>query len=138
MISRLSLAAILLVGACAGGPMYASLGATPDGAPSAVFDCARAQFKPLGFEQASYDVNDLRLTARRIDSGVTRPDRTFRRQIDRIFIEIHPGADGRTAMKIEAHTFGEYQTIRGPTEIEEPATERVKTAAATIVQNCGQ
>jgi len=138
MTSQPLLATLLLLSACGGGIMYTSTTVHPSAAPQDAFDCARSQLGPLGFAQSSYDVTDYRLTARKIDDKVTRPDRTFRRLLDRLIIEIHPGADGATAMKVEAHTFGEYETVRGPTEVEEPATDGVKAAAAALIQTCGQ
>ncbi|HEY8256590.1 MAG TPA: hypothetical protein VIG08_02950, partial [Gemmatimonadales bacterium] len=103
-----------------------------------VVSCARGKLKELGYQQASYDEIENRMSARKIDNTVHRPDPQFRRNVNRIEIETAAGADGKTAMKVVGHTFAEYSTQRGPTEVEERASTDVNEASQAVVQACGQ
>ena len=92
----------------------------------------------LGYKQTSLDQVDNRLTARKIDDSIHRPDPQFRRNVNRIEVEAAAGADGKTALTVVGHTFGEFETQRGPTEVEEKASADVNQAAQAVVQSCGQ
>ncbi|HTS87698.1 MAG TPA: hypothetical protein VMG41_04335 [Gemmatimonadales bacterium] len=128
---------LLLLGAC-GGTQFATVTASPFTATPTVFDCVQSQLAPLGYQRTSYDIGAHRITAQRIDTTVTSPDRLFRRRINRLIVDIHPAADGTTAFKIEGHTVDEYSTVRGPTEIERSASDAVKGAAAALIDACGK
>ena len=133
----------LLLGAviagCVGGTRTASLtGTSPAPAPDA-FACVRDQLKTVSFAQTSYDVDQLRVTARRFDDTQRRPDVQFRRIVDRLDIEVAPGTgDAVTNIKVDAKTFAEYTTHRGPTEEQEKTSETARAAAQTILQKCSQ
>jgi hypothetical protein len=113
--------------------MAASPAPTPD-----VFACARGQLKANRFDQTSIDVNDNRLTARKYDETVTRPDVSFRRLVDRLEIDVAPGAGGDTVttVSVKARTFAETMNQRGPTETQERTSEGAKAAAQAIVDKC--
>jgi hypothetical protein len=130
---------LALTAGCAGKPMTSSLtAASPSPAPD-VFACARKQLKAVRFDQTSYDLTDYRLTARKYDETVRRPDVTFRRLVDRLEITVAPGAGGDSVsvLSVNARTFGETVNQRGPTETQENTSETARKAAQTIVDQCG-
>lgn len=132
------LGTLLLVGACGGGTHFITLTASPAAGPSDAIVCVRSKLKELGYRQTSFDEIGNRVTARKDDPSVSRPDPQFRQNINRLEIEAAAGADGKTALTVEGHTFGEWFTQRGPTEVEEQASADVKQAAQAIVGSCGQ
>ena len=129
----------LAVAGCAGGTRTTSLsGASPVPAPDA-FECLRNQLKSTGFAQTSYDADELRITARKYDETVRRPDVTFRRLVDRLEMQVAPGTGNAiTNIAVDAKTFAEYNTHRGPTEEQEKTSVTAQTAAQTLIQKCSQ
>ncbi len=127
--------AVLLAG-CGGAMTTTLTGTSPVPTPDA-FACVRGQLKALDFRQSSLDNNENRVTARQYDETVRRPDVSFRRLVDRLEIEVAPGADGAvTTLTVKASTFAELTTQRGPTEVQERTSERARTAAEAIVKKC--
>lgn len=133
-----SLLAAALVG-CASAPFTTTVaGPSPTPAPNA-FECVRNQIKAVGFSQTSYDTDELRVNARKNDETHTRPDVNFRRLVDRLEIEVSPGTEGAvTNISIDAKTFAELSTHRGPTEEQEKTSATARDAAQTILQKCSQ
>lgn len=133
--------AILLLGmaGCAGGALASSAtGSSTAPAPDA-FTCVREQIKALGFTQSSYDTDELRVTARKFDETQRRPDVQFRRMVDRLEVDVSPGTGGAVStIAVDARTFAELATHRGPTEEEEKASETARAAAQTILEKCSQ
>ena len=129
----------LAIAGCAGGVRTTSLtGSSPTPAPDA-FECLRNQLKGVGFAQTSYDPDELRLTARKFDEEVRRPDVTFRRLVDRLEITVAPGTGNAvTNIAVDAKTFAEYNTHRGPTEEQEKTSTTAQSAAQTLIQKCSQ
>jgi len=133
-----ALGALLLAGCAAGGKLGQSVSASSAAPAPDAFACARDQLKGLGFSQSSYDVDELRVTARRIDETARRSDIQFRRNVDRLEIDVAPGSGGEMShITVVARTFAELTTHRGPTEEEEKPSEIVRRAAQTIVDKCG-
>lgn len=133
-----SLLFVLLIAGCGGALMTASY-TQPSPSPTPdVFACVRGQLKANKFDQTSIDVNENRLTARKYNEKVRRPDVTFRRLVDRLEIEVAPGAGGDSVsvLSVEARTFGETVNQRGPTETQESTSETARTAAQNIVEKC--
>jgi hypothetical protein len=129
----------LLASACGGGgAFYTTLTASPIAGPADVVSCARSKLKDLGYEVTSFDQTDYRLTMRKIDMSIKRADPQYRRNVDRIEVEAAAGADGKTALKVVGHSFAEFETHRGPTEVEERASEDVSKASEAVIQSCGQ
>lgn len=138
MQSLRSLLIIVLTAGCGGQQTSSLTAASPSPAPD-VFACARKQLKAVRFDQTSYDLADYRLTARKYDETVRRPDVTFRRLVDRLEISVAPGAGGDSVsvLSVNARTFGETVNQRGPTETQENTSETARKAAQTIVDKCG-
>ena len=135
----MTLVAGLPIVGCAGGTRTTTLtGASPAPAPDA-FECLRNQLKGVGFAQTSYDTDQMRITARKFDEEVRRPDVTFRRLVDRLEIQVSPGTgDAVTNIAVDAKTFAEYNTHRGPTEEQEKTSTTAQSAAQTLIQKCSQ
>ena len=138
MRSHPMLGTLLLVGACGGGTYFTTLTASPSSSPPDAIACAKAKLTQAGYQQTSLDQTDYRLTARKIDNTINRPEPQFRRNVNRIEVEAAAGADGKTALTVVGHTFAEYSTQRGPTEVEERASEDVKNTAQVVVTSCGK
>jgi hypothetical protein len=139
MLRRLPTPLAVALAACIGGSLATRVSDTsPSPAPD-VLDCARGQLKALGFTESSYDSDRLRVTARKFDETQRRPDTQFRRMVDRLAIEVGPASDGAvTAIMVDASTFAEMTTQRGPTEVQEKASDAARSAAQTILQKCSQ
>jgi hypothetical protein len=138
MRSHPMLGTLLLVSACGGGTYFTTLTAAPSSSPPDALACAKAKITQLGYQQTSLDPVEPRLTARKVDNSVHRADPTFRRNVNRMEIEAAAGADGKTALTVVGHTFAEYSTQRGPTEVEEKASEDVRQTAQAVVESCGK
>ena len=105
-------------------------------APGVVFDCVKQQIGVLGYKQSSIDTDALRVNASKIDLKTRRSDTQFRRILQKLEVEVAPGADGQTSLEVVPHTFGEYTTQRGPTEVEEKPMEAVTNDARTLLEAC--
>ena len=131
---------ILLTTGCVGGQMTSSyMAASPSPTPD-VFACVRGQLKANRFDQTSIDVDENRLTARKYDETVRRPDVTFRHLVDRLEIEVAPGVGGDSVstISVKARTFGETVNQRGPTEDQERTSETARVAAQSIIDKCSR
>jgi hypothetical protein len=129
---------VLLVAACVGAPMTASFNQPSPSPTPDIFTCVRGQLKADKFDQTSIDVNENRITARKYNEKVTRPDVTFRRLVDRLEVEVSPGAGGDSVsvLSVNARTFAETVNQRGPTETQESTSETARTAAQNLVDKC--
>lgn len=122
---------------CAGSS-YTVTATAPAPKPVAdVFTCVRAGITPIGYTQSSYDLEAHRLTARRYDDTIRRPDVRFRRMVDELEIEVRPDSGGRSAIVVSSRTFAEYVTERGQTLIQEAASDSVQAAGQALVAACG-
>ena len=131
------LAATLLAG-CAGGQYARSVTAASAAPAPDAFACVRDQVKAVGFTQSSYDTDQLRVTARKNNENVRRPDVQFRRLVDRLEIDVAPGSGGELSrITVVARTMAELTTHRGPTEEEEKPSETARAAAQAILDKCG-
>jgi hypothetical protein len=136
ILSGLLLAAILT--ACGKAFGTTQTGTSPAPVPDA-FECVKTQLKALGYSQTSIDATENRITAKKYDQTVRRPDVNFRRMVERLEAEVAPGSGGAvTTVEVTAHTFAELTTQRGPTELEERTSTQAAADAQTIVQKCGQ
>jgi hypothetical protein len=135
MAHRLWLAGFLLVSACAQRFATESSNRT-SASPDQSFDCVRKQLDALGYKRSSYDTDARRITGTKIDTKSRRADTQFRRMLDRLEVEVAPQADGQTSIKVVGHTFAEYTTQRGPTEVEEKASAEARSATQQLLERC--
>lgn len=124
--------------ACVGGQLTSTMNG-PSAAPVPdAFGCVRDQIKSVGFTQTSYNSDEFRVTALKFDQTKRRPDVQFRRMVDRLEIEVAPGTgEAVTNITVDAKTFAELTTHRGPTEEQEKTSTTARAAAQTILQKCG-
>jgi len=112
-------------------------GARTSAAPDEAFNCVKRQMTSLGYRQSSLDVAEHRITGTKIDPSARRADTQFRRLMDRLEVEVAAQADGQTGIEVQARTFAEYITQRGPTEVEEKASDEAKASAQKLLEQCG-
>ncbi|HEV7366725.1 MAG TPA: hypothetical protein VGN76_12835 [Gemmatimonadales bacterium] len=135
MHHRVLWAGALLLAGCSqtlATPITAKTSAGPD----ATFDCVKQQLKELGYKQSSIDEDARRIIATKIDEKTRRPDTQFNRIRNRIEVEVAPQADGQTSIQVKGRTFAEYTTQRGPTEVEEKASDEVRAAQQQVAERC--
>ena len=130
------LGTLVLLCAC-GGRYPVSLTASPASSPAEALECARAKLRSLGYRQTSYDESTLRITAQKVDDKTTRADPQFWRNLNRLEVQTAAEANGQSSLTIVGHTFAEFQTHRGPTQEEEPASTEVRESAQAILGACG-
>jgi hypothetical protein len=135
MVYRRFLAGFVALAGCAHAYTAPTMVKTST-APGVVFDCVKQQIGVLGYKQTSLDADALRVNASKIDLKTRRSDTQFRRILQKLEVEVAPGADGQTSLEVVPHTFGEYTTQRGPTEVEEKPMEAVTTDARSLLEAC--
>lgn len=101
-----------------------------------VFDCARSQLPGLGFTEDSRDLRRQRVTAHRYDWERRLSDTRFRRMVDRLVVEVAETAAAGSHLRVEAHSFAQLATQRGPTEFEQSASPVVRGAAQALRDAC--
>jgi len=104
--------------------------------PEDTFDCVRKQLPDLGYKQSSIDLDEHRMSGVKIDMKSRRPDTQFRRMLLRMDVEVAAQADGQTSIEVHPRTLAEYTTQRGPTEVEEKASEEVRSDAQQLLKRC--
>lgn len=131
------LLSVVVLGVGCGGASFTTTatGVTPTPLPDA-FTCVRNGLAPIGFTQTSYDVDAHRLTARRYNEAVRRPDIRFRRMVDELDIEVRSDTGVMSAIVVESKTFAEYMTERGQTFVQEAASDSVKAAGQAVLAAC--
>jgi hypothetical protein len=135
--SCLALTGFLLLHAGCGGTLYLAANRTSPRPPAEVFDCAKGQIAVLGYTQTSLDVEGHRITARKYDWETRMADTQFRRMVERLSVEVRSSAGGSAHLRVDAHTFAELATQRGPTEMEQEASPAVRAAAQALLEACG-
>ena len=128
---------VLPLAGCA-GTLYLAMDGTAPRPAVEVVDCVKGQIGVLGYTQTSHDVEKHRITAQKYDWDTRRSDTQFRRMIDRLKIEVRDSADKIAHLKVEAHSFADLATQRGPTEVENDASPAVKAAAQALMDACGK
>jgi hypothetical protein len=135
MHHRVFWATALLLAGCA-QRLATPVSARTSAGPEETFDCVKRQVKELGYRQTSIDVNEHRISATKIDDKTRRADTQFRRMLNKIDVEVAPQADGQTGIEVMGRTFAEYTTQRGPTEVEEKASDEVRAAQQQLLERC--
>ena len=126
-----------MISAGCGGTLYLAANGQSPRPPVEAFDCVKSQVLVLGYTQTSIDVESHRITARKYDRDARFADTRFQRMIERLTIEVGSSAGGGAHLRIDAHTFAELTTQRGPTEIEQDASPAVRAAAQALLEACG-
>jgi len=135
---RLAPITALVASVGCGGTLYVVQQAKPPHPPADVFECVKSQISALGYNVASHDAKDRRITAKKNDYDTKMSDTQFRRISERLTVEVKEGADtGAARLHVEAHTFAEMMTQRGPTDMEQQASPSAHLAAKTILDACG-
>jgi hypothetical protein len=135
MHNRVLWAGALLLAGCA-QRLATPINARTSAGPEPTFDCVKQQLKELGYRQSSIDVDAHRVSGTKIDDKTRRADTQFRRMLNKIDVEVAAQADGQTSIMVTGRTFAEYTTQRGPTEVEEKASNEVRTAQQQLVERC--
>jgi hypothetical protein len=125
----------LLLAGCA-QRLATPVSARSSAGPEETFECVKQQLKELGYRQSSIDVDAHRISGTKIDDKTRRADTQFRRMLNKIDVEVAAQADGQTGIEVTGRTFAEYTTQRGPTEVEEKASNEVRTAQQQLVERC--
>lgn len=129
-------AAVLLTVGC-GSTLYLTADGRSPRPPVEAFECVKSRIPVLGYAQTSIDAESHRITARKYDREARYADSRFQRMIERLTIEIESSPEGGARLRIDAHTFVELATHRGPTEIELDASPGVRAAAQSLLEACG-
>lgn len=132
----LPFASVLLVAAC-GRTVATSSQSQSRLAPPEAFECVMHGFEALGFQRTMYDKGDLRTSAKKVNPKITFSSTQFRRALDRLEVEVGPGATG-TELRVVATTVAEYFRQNGPNFEPLPASAEVKEAAAALERRCGR
>jgi hypothetical protein len=136
MSYRLMFAGTLLLSSGCSQRYSAPVNARTSADPEATFACAQKQLADLGYKRTSVDTDERRVSGTKVDLKSRRADTQFRRLLDKLEVEVAPQADGQTSIEVKGHTFAEYTTQRGPTEVEEKPSEEVKAATQQLLERC--
>ena len=135
MLYRVFLGTAVLLAGC-GKALSTPVSTRTSAGPEDTFACVKKQLGELGYRQTSSDMSEQRITATKIDFKSRRPDVQFRHILDKLDIDVSAGADGQTSIEALPRTFAEYTTQRGPTEVQEKASEQVKADAQQLLERC--
>ncbi len=132
---RVFLGAAVLLAGC-GKALSTPVSARTAAGPDDTFSCVKKQLGELGYRQTSSDVGEHRITVTKIDSKSRRSDVQFRRILNKLDVDVSATAEGQTSIDVLPRTFAEYTTQRGPTEVQEKASELVKADAQLLLERC--
>jgi hypothetical protein len=135
MHHRVVLLGSILLSAC-GQRLAAPAKGSTSASPDETFECVKNQMAALGFKPSSLDADEHRISGTKIDMKTRRSDTQFRRLLDRLEVEVAAAADGQTSIDVRGHTFAEYTTQRGPTEVEEKPSADVRAATQELLSRC--
>lgn len=130
-----SLTGIVLLAACGGfKSTWPSVTGISDQTVAVTVNCMAEQAKTLGYDVRVVD-HKRGVEATRNDTSDTRYVNEFRR-FD-VISATTKAEKGSTKIEVRAGTESHYQTRRGTTPTDEPASEGAKKDAQTIVTACG-
>jgi hypothetical protein len=137
MRTRFPIWILLSLAGC--GTLWPSVSATTASPRNEVFECARAQVESLGYSLTRNDRADGYLEGRKLAPiGRHRPYQEVRR-FDVLSIQVsREDAGVETRLVVEARSFSEQSTRRGPTVTDEKATPAVKADAQALLEQCGR
>jgi hypothetical protein len=135
MHHRLIVGAMLILAGCA--QRYAAPASVrTEAGPDDTFECVKRQLAAMSYKQTSIDVSERRISGSKADLKSRRPDTQFRRILDKLEVQVAPQADGQTSIDVQARTFAEYTTQRGPTEVEEKPSAEVQSSSQQLLERC--
>ena len=133
--ARFTLPGLAFLAACGGfKSTWPTLSATSPQTVSVAVGCMAEQAKQLGYDVRVVD-HKRGVEATRNDTSDTRFVNEFRR-FDVISATAKP-EKGSTRIEVRAGTRSHYQTRRGTTPTDEPASDAAKKDAQTIATACG-
>ena len=132
---RATLCMLLLVGC--GRTMISSLDARSTLTPPDAFECVMKAFEAEGFRRTTYDKDEFRTSARRVNPKITFSNVQFQKAYDVLEVDINSGASGETQMKVKASTVAEYFSQRGQVFETQATSADAQEAARTIASRCG-
>ena len=132
---RATLCMFLLAGC--GRTMISSLDAPSTLTPPDAFDCVMKAFEAEGFRRTTYDKDEFRTSARRVNPKITFSNVQFQKAYDVLEVDINSGASGETQMKVKASTVAEYFSQRGQVFETQATSADAQEAARTIASRCG-
>ena len=135
MLYRVFFGAAVLLAGC-GKPLSTPVSSRTSAGSDDTFACVKKQLGELGYRQTSSDVAEHRITATKVDSKSRRPDTQFRRILNKLDVDVSAAADGQTSIEALPRTFAEYTTQRGPTEVQEKASELASADAQQLLERC--
>jgi len=130
-----SLPCILLLAACGGfKSTWPSVTGVSDQTVAVTVNCMAEQAKALGY--------DVRVVDHKRGVEATRNDTSDVRYVDEfrrfdVISATTKAEKGTTKIEVRAGTRSHYETRRGTTPTDEPATDAAKKDAQTIVTACG-
>jgi hypothetical protein len=136
MRSRALLIGAFVLAGCGQKSFSAPVTGRTSAGPEETYACVKKQLGELGYKQTSNDVSDFRVTANKFDYKTRRADVQFRRMVEKLAVSVAAESDGQTGIQVVASTFAEYNTHRGPTEVEEKASSQASADAAQLIERC--
>jgi hypothetical protein len=128
---------LVLVLAGCGRTMISTLDTRSTMTPPDAFACVMKTFEAEGFKRTSYDQDELRTSARRVNSKITFSNVQFQKAYDVLEVDINSGAAGETEMKVIASTLAEYFSQAGQVFETQQTSPDAQEAARTIAARCG-
>jgi hypothetical protein len=136
MTIRATLLTLVLVAGC-GRTLASSLDGRSTLPPPDAFDCVMKGFEADGFKRTSYDKDELRTTARRVNPNIRVSNTQFQKAYDVLEVDIGTGANGETELNVKASTVGEYFNQAGQVYETQKTSPQAVEAARTIAARCG-
>lgn len=127
----------LVLAAACGRTLASSLDTRSTMPPPDAFECVMKAFEAEGFKGTSYDKDEFRTTARRVNPKITFSNVQFRKAYDVLEVDINSGASGEAEMKVAASTVAEYFSQAGQIFETQKTSPEAQEAARTIAARCG-
>jgi hypothetical protein len=136
MTIRAMLLLLVLAAGCS-RTLISSMNARSTLAPPDAFDCVMKAFEAEGFRRVSYDKDELRTTARRVNSKFSVSNVSFQKAYDQLEVDVNSGSSGETELAVKASSIAEYFSQAGQTFETMKASVEAQEAARTIAGRCG-
>jgi hypothetical protein len=129
-----TIAAAASLAAC--GSLWPTLRTTAPAERAEVLACADAFTDSLGYRRTWTD-GRTGLDARKQNLEVRPTSWRERNRMDVLAVRLERAGEGGTRMSVEARSFSEETTERGPTTRDEHATDLVQAHARALLDRCG-